>query len=294
MPEIPPTPEKEGPKPGEFTSFFQGPFRGDTPAEVPGFASEPIEPPRKNVGEFTALFGQATPQQQSSTPPGNKVSATGFTGLFKDMEKPLPLNPTAPVPGAVVPSPIEPYPAPSVPQDASRPPRAPIFVNPPTPVFSEPPVPPVAPIPPTPAVRPIPSSPSSLPGDGATGAFLRPSSEPAPLPVAPPSGPSPYTQIISRSKAEVAGQEAAAAHPAANPAQAGGFPPLPKIPPPPTATLPPPPMPRMTAPKPPAAAKRPRLDAAPPPPVSYWPLIITLTVLFFLAALLVLYFVLKH
>jgi hypothetical protein len=28
--------------------------------------------------------------------------------------------------------------------------------------------------------------------------------------------------------------------------------------------------------------------------LSYWPLIITLTVLFFLAALLVLYFVLKH
>ena len=53
-------------------------------------------------------------------------------------------------------------------------------------------------------------------------------------------------------------------------------------------------MPKMTAPKPPAAPKAPKLDAAPSPPVSYWPLIITLTVLFFLAALLVLYFVLKH
>jgi len=50
----------------------------------------------------------------------------------------------------------------------------------------------------------------------------------------------------------------------------------------------------MTAPKPPAAPKLSKLDAEPPPPVSYWPLIITLTVLFFLAALLVLYFVLKH
>jgi len=294
MPEIPPAPEKEGPKPGEFTSFFQGPFRGDTPAEVTGFASEPIEPPRKNVGEFTAMFGQATPQQQSSTPPGNKVSATGFTGLFRDMEKRQPLNPSAPVAGGVLPGPIEPYPAPSVPQDASRSPQAPIFVNPPTPVFSEPPAAPVAPIAPTPAVRPIPSSPSSLPGDGATGAFSRPSSEPVPAPVALPSGPSPYTQIISRSKAEVAGQEAAAAHPPANPAAAGGFPPLPKIPPPAPMLSPPPRMPKMTGPKPPAAPKVPKLDAAPPPPVSYWPLIITLTVLFFLAALLVLYFVLKH
>ena len=292
MPEIPPTPEKEGPKPGEFTSFFQGPFRGDTPAEVPGFASDPIEPPRKNVGEFTAMFGQATPQQQSSTPPGNKVSATGFTGLFRDMEKPQP-NP--PASGAVVRSPIDAYPAPSVPPDASRSPQPPVFVNPPTPVVSEPPIVPVAPIPPTPAVRPTPSSRSSLPGDGATGAFLRPSSEPVPAPVAPPSGPSPYTQIISRPKADAASQGAAAAPPAANVAAAGGFPPLPKIPPPPVPTLPsPPPMPKMTAPKPPAAPKLSKLDAAPPPPVSYWPLIITLTVLFFLAALLVLYFVLKH
>jgi hypothetical protein len=34
--------------------------------------------------------------------------------------------------------------------------------------------------------------------------------------------------------------------------------------------------------------------AVPEPSVSYWPLILTLTVLFFIAALLVLYFVLKH
>ena len=32
----------------------------------------------------------------------------------------------------------------------------------------------------------------------------------------------------------------------------------------------------------------------PEPSVSYWPLILTLTVLFFIAALLVLYFALKH
>jgi hypothetical protein len=39
---------------------------------------------------------------------------------------------------------------------------------------------------------------------------------------------------------------------------------------------------------------KPPKEGALPPPVSYWPLILTLTVLFFIAVLLVLYFVLKH
>jgi len=43
----------------------------------------------------------------------------------------------------------------------------------------------------------------------------------------------------------------------------------------------------------PAAPKAPKVGL-PEPPVSYWPLILTLTVLFFIAALLVLYFALKH
>lgn len=49
-------------------------------------------------------------------------------------------------------------------------------------------------------------------------------------------------------------------------------------------------MPRMAAP----AAPKPGKVAIPEPTVSYWPLILTLTVLFFIAVLLVLYFVLKH
>jgi hypothetical protein len=52
-----------------------------------------------------------------------------------------------------------------------------------------------------------------------------------------------------------------------------------------------PPMPKVKAPQ---APKAPKVDAPVPPPVSLWPLIITLTVLFFLAVILVLYFVLKH
>ena len=49
-------------------------------------------------------------------------------------------------------------------------------------------------------------------------------------------------------------------------------------------------LPKMTAPAFPKAAKVP----IPQPTASYWPLILTLTVLFFIAVLLVLYFALKH
>lgn len=49
-------------------------------------------------------------------------------------------------------------------------------------------------------------------------------------------------------------------------------------------------MPKMAASPAPKAAK----GAIPQPTVSYWPLILTLTVLFFIAVLLVLYFALKH
>jgi hypothetical protein len=53
---------------------------------------------------------------------------------------------------------------------------------------------------------------------------------------------------------------------------------------------PPPAIPKIAAPP----APKPPKAALPEPPASYWPLILTLTVLFFIAVLLVLYFVLKH
>jgi hypothetical protein len=64
---------------------------------------------------------------------------------------------------------------------------------------------------------------------------------------------------------------------------------MPKMPPVPRVA--PPPAPKVKA---PPAPKMPKVDAPAPPPVSMWPLIITLTVLFLLAVILVLYFVLKH
>jgi len=143
-------------------------------------------------------------------------------------------------------------------------------------------------IPPSPSVRderPLPQRPGSLSGD-ATGAFMHSPVEQTPVPVEAPSGPSPYTQIISRSKLAASEEAEAGPKPAAG-AGAGKFaapPPMPKIPPVPA-------MPKVKAPQ---APKAPKFDAPAPPPVSLWPLIITLTVLFFLAVILVLFFVLRH
>ena len=130
---------------------------------------------------------------------------------------------------------------------------------------------------------------------------MHPKAEPVPGPVEAPSGPSPYTQIVSRPKQSET-EEAEGGQPAGASAAGGKFaaPSMPRIPgaaPPPMPMMPPPPrvvppaIPKMTA---ALAPKGPKIDAPPPPPVSMWPLIITLTVLFFLAVILVLYFVLKH
>lgn len=130
---------------------------------------------------------------------------------------------------------------------------------------------------------------------------MRAPSEPAPLPAEVQSGPSPYTQIISRRNLPPEEPEADSA---SSPGAGGGgpkfaaptmpkapaaAPPIPKMPPAPK--LSPPPKPQLKA---PATPKAPKLDAPAPPPVSMWPLIITLTVLFFLAVILVLFFALRH
>jgi hypothetical protein len=106
-----------------------------------------------------------------------------------------------------------------------------------------------------------------------------------------PAGPSEYTMIISRS--ELLGQsETNAVVPvaASQPASPFMMPPVAAVPPapaPPTAPAPPQ-FPQMNMPQAPAQS------AAPKPQVSYWPLILSLTVLFFVALLLVMYFALRH
>ena len=286
-------------RPGEFTSFFQGPFRGDSSSDMPALSSQPMEPPKKNVGEFTALFGGATPSS-AVTPAAAGTPEASFTSIFKDIGTPQPINAAPPVPGAIIP-PAVPAP-PSAPAMNVTPFPDPVFVAPtPTPVVTS--TPPSAPAirPPlsAPAEKPIPPRPASLPGDGATGAFMRPAAEPVPVPVEAPSGPSPYTQIISRPRMSEQGESEGGKAPAASAGQMASLsmpkipgvapPPMPKMPPPPK--LAPPPVPKLKA---PPAPKVPKVDVPTPPPVSMWPLIITLTVLFFLAVILVLYFVLRH
>lgn len=287
IPDLPPSFPQENAKPGEFTSFFQGPFRGDAPSEVPTFTSQPIEPARKKVGEFTALFGgQAGSSPASPEAPTNKPGGS-FTGLFRDMEPAKGFNVTA-SPSTSVMGPPEPL---ASPPNLPVIPEPPVHAAPVTPMIPATPV--VAPLPsPVQVPAEVPFAPrgSASPGDGATGAFSRPVSEAAPPAVEAPVGPSPYTQIISRGKLQ--GLEDAG-HPktaASGPAGKSDAPSLPKIP---VAT--PPAMPAIKAPPAPkvAAPKAPKVEA-PPTPVSYWPLIITLAVLFLLALILVLYFVLRH
>lgn len=285
---------KDSRKPGEFTSFFQGPFRGDAASEMPVVAAQPIDQPRRKVGEFTAVFGSVGSRQEpaaSLEESGNIQAPSTFTGIFKDIETPARgVNATAP-PSAVTPAPLDPLPIPK----AIEPAPAPAYAAPP----------PVIPIKAA-TLPPLPSSgvekqpmgkPGSLPGDGATGAFSRPTAnDPAPVMPTAPVGPSPYTQIISREKLMAPSADAAADEEGRQSVAAGKFAlPVPKAPAPPK-------MPQMKMPAPPKVAppaapkapKMPKVAVPAPPPVSMMPVAITLTVLFFLAVLLVLYFVLKH
>jgi hypothetical protein len=285
---------KDSPKPGEFTSFFQGPFRGDAASDMPVVTSQPIEPPRKTVGDFTAVFGSVGSRQAPSTSleESGNIAPSTFTGIFRDIDTPpRGVNATAP-PSAVTPAPLDPLPVAKAIEAA------------PTPVCAAP-GPPVIPIkvatlPPLPSPgvekQPI-GKPGSLSGDGATGAFSRPAAnDPAPVMPAVPVGPSPYTQIISREKLMASSADAAEEE-SGQSAVSGKFalPAAPKAPAPPKQPqmkMPAPP--KIAPPAVPKAPKMPKVEVPAPPAVSMMPLVITLTGLFFLAVLLVLYFVLKH
>jgi hypothetical protein len=274
-------PVMDKPKPGEFTSVFQGPFHGDAPSDMPALSSQKIEPPRKTVGDFTAMFGAVKPQKEEPLPAsgvaGNESAGTGFTGFFKPEVASRNSSTSAPTP-PILPAP-QVFPTPQVFQTPQ------VFPTPPSPN---------PPMPPSPVVMP-----SALPSDGATGAFSSPASRPAPILPPVPTGPSAYTQIISLKTAapleDAADAEAMTPASSAEPPVFPALPKAPKLPP-----VPKPPAPKMPAAKmpklaiPASAPKPPKVEVPAPPPVSYWPLILTLTVLFFIAVLLVLYLVLKH
>jgi len=320
-------PAKEGPKLGEFTSFFQGPFRGDVPSETPA-VSPRQEAPQKPVGDFTSVFGSVKAQREEPPPAagiaGNEPAGS-FTGWFapevsqriSSTAAPPGLPRANPAPGlSASPQPASGLHAPNLAESglpapnfpaANLPTPAKEAFTPPKPASYVAPAPPIFPIP-VPSNPPTPKPPMvstpSMGSDGATGAFSRPAGD---VPLAPvqevPSGPSSYTRIISArpsAPAEAANAEAprAAGSPGfATPALAVPAMAPPPLPPPPVAPKPAfaaPAAPKMpAAPKLPAAPKAPKVGA-PEPPVSYWPLILILTVLFFAGVLLVLYFVLKH
>jgi hypothetical protein len=294
------SPDPAGARPGEFTSFFQGPFRGDSPADMPVVSAEPIEPPQRKVGEFTAVFG-ASGARPEPTPPVLEESgnhpAPSFTSIFKDMDAPpRSFNTSTPLPppSVLTPKPIEPVPVPPL---SKQPLPSPGVAAPSVPSLN----PPVIPPPPPAGVISVKSpaaKPAGLPGEGATNAFLRPmANEPAPMPEPAPVGPSPYTQIISGIKLDAQSAEGEAEGGAAPATPAFGAPAMPKMPAAPKlpqAKMPAsPPMPKIAAPKAPKAPKLPKVDAPAPPPVSYMPLVITLVGLFSLAVLIVMYFWLK-
>ncbi len=291
----PPPPEK--PRPGEFTNFFQSPFRVEGPSNIPATSPLPVEPPRKSVGEFTAMFNSPRPEEPSAEAgvAGNESPGAGFTGWLNNPNIASRTSGTAGSPpsgGLPRPSTDNSYAFPSPVQEPFVPsqpasyvtPTPPMVPLPAAPVFSIPPLP-------NPVIEKHPVGPPAVtPSEGATNAFNRPASEPSPIQPAPSSGPSPYTQVISmkRPVGSAGVQKEGASSSGATPFPSVTMPPVPAIAPPPMPSAPA--KPKLAVPPAPKAPK----VGLPEQSVSYWPLILTLTVLFFIAALLVLYFALKH
>jgi hypothetical protein len=250
-------------KAGDFTSFFQGPFTGKAPSSIPDVTPHAPEQPRP--GEFTAIFGRGREHPQEAADQPSVRSDTplnepgGFTQLFAS---PAPAQTPA---GYESPAFLEDKPVKSE--------NTLIFDKPGWESQT-----PVQPQMPAPSKNPF----ESLPAVSS-------------LPVGSPSE---YTMIVSGGRASNPPDEPPIAG-GTNPPGAAGFA-MPKAPVLPAVAAPKipaaPQMPKVAAPKIPdlAAPKAPQAPDVPKPPVSYLPLILILTVLFFVAAMLVLYFALKH
>jgi hypothetical protein len=279
-------------KASDFTQFFQGPFDGERPSEIPDVSPNLTNPPRGKVpGEFTQMFGAAKDNPFAASYSPGLVEA----GLVED-------SPLRTEPGSFtrsfsdashLPSKSDP-PPPVVESKGNGSEKAPAFVEPKwtEPVLSsfEPPV--ISPaVPATGANAPRESRPSVQ--GGATQLFSVPGSHSAPSMPPTPSGPSEYTRIISGGMAGLASaneQPVAAEGPAAS-----GLPtfkmPAATVPPAPRIAAPP-------APKPPANPPAPKVPPAgalvPKPKSSYLPMIIILNVTLIIAVLLIVYFAIKH
>jgi hypothetical protein len=288
--------------PGEFTMFFKGPLAPPSGPSEHYPAEEPYSPApaRPSGGEFTQMFGAATPSASSPLPsePLLEPVAQGdrFTDVFGKATVPLPEPLPRPNPAPEPPVSLEPAPGYVVSQNTNFPP---------------PPLPPAAP---EPMFAGSPSFGSSPPpgqshDDNATRLFRTPVQDgpaPAPEPALPRE--SEYTRVIS------AKPQPAAAEKSAKPAAAGAGPSIklsvPISPPPMPSLQPSAPHLAMPVPTPihlPSvpAPKVPSLEIKVPPPAkgaekkkvswtSYVPLIVILNLLLLAAVGLVLYFIFAH
>jgi hypothetical protein len=280
-------------KAGDFTKFFQGPFDGERPAEIPDALRPNVSsaPRGKTPGEFTQMFGAAKDSpfdamSSSSSPavePPLRTDAGTFTqsfGQIGQVARPTePLSPTG-----------------QAKENGSA--KAPTF---PEPKWTEPVLSPVEPHvkpPDPPAISQVSGGPriERRPSvqDGATQLFTVPGGHSAPnLDPLPPSGPSEYTRIIQSVKL-IPSEEKPAAEEGPT-AAASGLPAfkMPAPPVPPAPKIAPPAAPKLPA--APAAPKVPPVGAlVPKPKPSYLPMIIVLNVSLIIAVLLIVYFAIKH
>jgi len=262
---------------GEFTKFFKGPFSGEASPDTPrGLAPTPV--PEPTPGEFTRLFGRFEKASRAAPAEPKPRIETDELRLSETLSQ----GPRASFDPATLTPPIRPASKP--PAQADLPGRPVSSAPPATPAWQ-----PDAPVLRSELPPPLPAPTAAGYGrENATQLFSYSGRTAEPE---LPAGPSEYTRIISRPSTPLA--ESRVEPPRAG---AGARIPVPL----PPVSLPPfagPAVPGMASfPPMPAAAAPPNLPQAEPQakPVSYWPLILAMTVLFFLAALLVMYFVLKH
>jgi hypothetical protein len=272
---------------GEFTSFFRGPFEQPRPSDKAIPLPDPVRTePAPKAGDFTQMFGPQTkigprdvPTAAPPEPGSNRTES--FTQIFSQEAKGARLGDlrldSDPVPSGP--------PNPRLSSNPSPPPPPAAFSRTATssPAGFTPP-----------DVGRVPAAENTFRPSGRSGATEMFKQPRASAPIAEPelpSGPSDFTMFVSRSQAR-GSLPAEPTVPSPNPVVAPppvAMPPVPAYKPPA-----PPPIPAAAVPPAPKVPAAPVPKAAPTGIASYWPLITVLLVLFFIAAMLVMYFALKH
>ena len=278
--------KKDDPKTGEFTGFFRGPFHGERSSQTPDL-SPSLPQPQKQPSEFTKIFGAS-----EEAPP-----------LHREVASPSRLRD--------VPFRDDPGESPSNFESASQ---TEVFIEWPLPTATVRPKPPID----SPAQLAVPEvSGGKIWHDAktaftfrsapecATSVFSAPGND---LPLGSPTPqtvPSDFTRIISGGSREPApveeppmptmshdgfiGKLAPPAGASSLPASSAAAPPAPQFNQPDQPKMPV--LPGVSAPPAPSASQLKSAQKAAGPP---WTLIIVINVLFIVAVLLILYFVLKH